>query len=163
MKAVVGILAVLVFSALGGACMATSRTVRESPGADVRTIGVDAGPKDASAGGDVATVKATVGPVATSMPVAGDADTAVVMAKLEIQKLSDRLTLLNKDIQKSVNGELKATRDAVQNSTQTTGMEGLVVLGVVFVLRFGDVAEAWVAGRYRAAEAVRMRLVEGVR
>ena len=75
------------------------------------------------------------------------------MGKLD--KVAERIVGVNKEIQKSVNGQLEATRDAVQTTNQTTGMESLIVLGVVFVLRFADVTEAaitaWAASRSQCA------------
>jgi hypothetical protein len=124
------IVAIVVF-VLVGACLASSRTVRDSTAVDERFFGIDAGPKATTmtAGGDVATAmaKASAGPTATTMAVDGDADTAILVAKM------DRLLSVNKEIETKTKGELQATRDAVQTTKNITGMGDWAQVAQVFI------------------------------
>jgi hypothetical protein len=68
-----------------------------------------------------------------------DADTALVMAKVD--KVAERIVGVSKEVQQSIKSDVKATRDAVQTTTQQTGMGDWIVLCVVVALRGADVWE----------------------
>ena len=74
-----------------------------------------------------------------------EANQAAVMAKIE--KMEARIVGVQKEVQTSVKGDIKATRDAVQTTNQNTGMGDWIVLMLAVVLRGADVWETKITKR----------------